>query len=312
MKHSTSPIHVSYPDLIVKNVDYPVSVGDKDNNRLPPSLFISPLYLDTIVVPICSEHEQTSDLWGGYFQKLSKNSVKLEPSEPRLFVIFDPPKLTTKTPVTTVNEQQEMGDEFGKFLQAEPQPMLQDIERQLTPRQAVSERTQTLMAKVLEAMTGVQANEIDFWATIILDERNGKARRREILCLSQLLISSVPVLDEVLDSKRSPIDKILLTEQALAQFNLKIYEGKLAHLCEQQQEQLAIDVLCQMIHNLRKAERTHFARAWNENGTNANYFNLAANSINSHLDSHPGSDILAAKVIEKSDTENKDVIGKTN
>ncbi|KAA6356877.1 MAG: hypothetical protein EZS28_047595, partial [Streblomastix strix] len=111
---------------------------------------------------------------------MSKNSIKPEPSGPGLFVNFDPPKFTAKTSVATAIEQPEMGDEIGKFLQAELQPTLQDIERQLTPRQAVSERTQTLMAKVLEAMTGVQANEIDFWATNILDEQNGEARRREI------------------------------------------------------------------------------------------------------------------------------------
>ncbi|KAA6401802.1 MAG: hypothetical protein EZS28_002676 [Streblomastix strix] len=94
---------------------------------------------------------------------MSKNSIKPEPSEPGLFVNFDAPKFTTKTPVGTAVEQPEIGDEIGKFLQAELQPTLQDIERQLTPRQAVSERTQMVMAKVLEAMTGVQANEIDFF-----------------------------------------------------------------------------------------------------------------------------------------------------
>ncbi|KAA6356425.1 MAG: hypothetical protein EZS28_048048, partial [Streblomastix strix] len=96
---------------------------------------------------------------------MSKNSIKPEPTEPRLFVNFDSSMFTTKTPVVTAVEQPEMGDEIGKFLQAELQPTLQDIERQLTPRQTDSEKTQTLMAKVLEAMTGVQANEIDFWAT---------------------------------------------------------------------------------------------------------------------------------------------------
>ncbi|KAA6390956.1 MAG: hypothetical protein EZS28_013514, partial [Streblomastix strix] len=67
-----------------------------------------------------------------------------------------------------------------------------------------------------------------------------------------------------------------------------------------------------MIHNLRAAERTHFARAWNENGTNANYFNLATNSINSHLNSEAGSHMLGAQVIARSDTANKDAIGITN
>ncbi|KAA6359834.1 MAG: hypothetical protein EZS28_044640, partial [Streblomastix strix] len=155
---------------------------------------------------------------------MSKNSIKPEPSEPGLFVNFDTSKFTTKTPAATAVEQPEMGDEIGKFLQAELQPTLQDIERQLTPRQAVSERSQMLMAKGFEAMTGVQANEIDFWATNILDEQNGEARRREIQCPSQLPIISVPVPDEVLDAKRSPIDKILQSEQALALYNFRIGE----------------------------------------------------------------------------------------
>ncbi|KAA6383878.1 MAG: hypothetical protein EZS28_020595, partial [Streblomastix strix] len=128
---------------------------------------------------------------------MSKNSIKPEPTELGLFVNFDTPKFTTKTPVATAVEQLEKGDEIGKFLQSELQPTLQDIERQLTPGQAVSGRTQTPMANVLEAMTGVQASEIDFWATNILDEQNGEARRREIQCPSLLPITSVPVPDEV-------------------------------------------------------------------------------------------------------------------
>ncbi|KAA6401943.1 MAG: hypothetical protein EZS28_002532 [Streblomastix strix] len=67
-----------------------------------------------------------------------------------------------------------------------------------------------------------------------------------------------------------------------------------------------------MIHNLREAERTNFARAWNENGTNANYFNLATNSINSHLNSETGSHMLGAQVIARSDSANKDAIGIKN
>ncbi|KAA6353536.1 MAG: hypothetical protein EZS28_050937, partial [Streblomastix strix] len=86
----------------------------------------------------------------------------------------------------------------------------------------------------------------------------------------------------------------------------------LVHLCEQQEDNLAIDILSQMIHNLREAERTHFARARNENWTNANYFNLAANSINSHMNSETGSHILGAQVIARSDIANKDAIGITN
>ncbi|KAA6391243.1 MAG: hypothetical protein EZS28_013232 [Streblomastix strix] len=131
--------------------------------------------------------------------------------------------------------------------------------RATTPEKTVSERTQTLMAKVVDAVTGVQASEIDFWATNVLNEQNGGARRREIQCPSLLLIISVPVLDEILDSLRSPIDKILQNEQALTLQYFRIGEGILAHLCDQQQDQLAIDVLGQMIHNLREAERTHFA-----------------------------------------------------
>ncbi|KAA6389601.1 MAG: hypothetical protein EZS28_014870 [Streblomastix strix] len=160
---------------------------------------------------------------------MPQNSIKPEPSEPGLFVNFDPPKFVAKAPVATAFEQPEMGVEIVKFLQAELQPTLQDIERQLTPRQAVSGRTQTLMAKVLEAMTGVQANEIDFCATNILDERNGEARRREIQCPSLLPVTSLPVPDEELDAKLSPIDKILQSEQALALHNFRIGEGMLAH-----------------------------------------------------------------------------------
>ncbi|KAA6377361.1 MAG: hypothetical protein EZS28_027111, partial [Streblomastix strix] len=50
----------------------------------------------------------------------------------------------------------------------------------------------------------------------------------------------------------------------------------------------------------------------NENGTNANQFNLAANSINLHLNSEAGSHMLGAQVIARSDAANKDAIGITN
>ncbi|KAA6344518.1 MAG: hypothetical protein EZS28_052235, partial [Streblomastix strix] len=133
---------------------------------------------------------------------MSKNSVKPEPPEPGLFANFDPSKFTSRIPVMTIVEQPELGDVIGRFLQSEQQPTLQDIERQLTPRQAVSETTQALMAKVLEAMTGLQASEIDVWATNILDQQNDEARRREIQCPSLLSITSVPEHDEVLDSKQ--------------------------------------------------------------------------------------------------------------
>ncbi|KAA6394080.1 MAG: hypothetical protein EZS28_010394 [Streblomastix strix] len=161
-------------------------------------------------------------------------------------------------------------------------------------------------------MTGVQASEIDFWASNILDEQNGEARRRDIQCPSLLLITSVPVPDEVQDSKRSPIDKILQSEQALSLYNFRIGEGMLAHLCDQLEDNFAIDIISEMIYNQREAETTHFTRAWNENGTNANYFNLAANSINSHLNSEMGSHMLGAHAIAMSDTANKYAIGTTN
>ncbi|KAA6378124.1 MAG: hypothetical protein EZS28_026348, partial [Streblomastix strix] len=146
----------------------------------------------------------------------------------------------------------------------------------------------------------------------ILDEQNGEARRREIQCPSLLPITSILLPNEVLDSKRSLIDKILQCQQALALYNFRIGEEILAHLCEEQQEQQAIDVLIQIIYNLREAERTHFTRSRNENGTNTNYFNLAVNSIISHLDSQAASHQLGAHVIATSNVTNKDAIGITN
>ncbi|KAA6396226.1 MAG: hypothetical protein EZS28_008249 [Streblomastix strix] len=131
-------------------------------------------------------------------------------------------------------------------------------------------------------------------------------------CSSLLPIASVPVPEEALDSNRSPIDKILQSEQALALYNFRIGEGILTYLCEQQEDNLSIDILSQMIHNLREAERTHFARQQNENVTNANYFNLATNSINSHLDSQAGPHMLGAQIIARSDAANKDALGITN
>ncbi|KAA6361505.1 MAG: hypothetical protein EZS28_042967, partial [Streblomastix strix] len=47
---------------------------------------------------------------------MSKNSVKPKLSEPELFVNFDAPKFTSRTPVMTAVEQPEMGDKIGKFL----------------------------------------------------------------------------------------------------------------------------------------------------------------------------------------------------
>ncbi|KAA6384098.1 MAG: hypothetical protein EZS28_020375 [Streblomastix strix] len=75
------------------------------------------------------------------YQNLSNNSVKPEPSELGLFGNLDTPKFTTKTPIMTAIEQTSSGDYNEKFLQTEHQPPLQEIERQPTPRQAVSERT---------------------------------------------------------------------------------------------------------------------------------------------------------------------------
>ncbi|KAA6397529.1 MAG: hypothetical protein EZS28_006940, partial [Streblomastix strix] len=51
----------------------------------------------------------------------------------------------------------------------------------------------------------------------------------------------------VLDSKRSLIDKIWQGEQALALDNFRVGEGILAHLSEQQLEQLAIDILIKLV-----------------------------------------------------------------
>ncbi|KAA6391900.1 MAG: hypothetical protein EZS28_012574 [Streblomastix strix] len=243
---------------------------------------------------------------------MSKNSIKPEPSEPGLFINFDTSKFIAKTPVAIAVEQQEMGDEIGIFLQSGQQPMLQDIWRQLTPRQAIIGRMQTLLTEILELMTGVQASEIDFGATNILDEQNGESQRRKIQCPSLLPITSVPVPDEVLDVKRSPIDKILLSEQPLALYYFRIGERMLAHLCEQHEDQFTIDVQSQMFNNLRKAERMYFSRGRNVNGTNANYFCLTANSTNLHLNSETEQHIQGAQVIARRDIANKNAIGITN
>ncbi|KAA6346922.1 MAG: hypothetical protein EZS28_052061 [Streblomastix strix] len=80
------------------------------------------------------------------------------------------------------------------------------------------------MTKVLEAMTGVHASRIDFWATNIRDEQNGEAGRMEKQFLSLLFITQVTVPDDVLDSKRRLIDKNLQSWQALALYNFRIGE----------------------------------------------------------------------------------------
>ncbi|KAA6394614.1 MAG: hypothetical protein EZS28_009861 [Streblomastix strix] len=76
-----------------------------------------------------------------------KNPVKPGRIEPGLFRNFVTPKFTTKTYTTTITEQFNAEDEIGKFLQTEHQPILQDIEHQLTPRPVVSEKTVTAISR---------------------------------------------------------------------------------------------------------------------------------------------------------------------
>ncbi|KAA6368527.1 MAG: hypothetical protein EZS28_035947, partial [Streblomastix strix] len=171
------------------------------------------------------------------------------------------------------------------------------------------ERTQTLTVKVLEAMTDVQASEIDFGETNIQDEQNGYVRRREIQCLFLQPFKSIHVSDEELNLKCNPTGKILLSAQTLAQYNFQIGEGMQAHLYEQQEDNLAIDILSQLIQKLREAERKYFAKARNKNGTYANYFILFENLINSHLNSETWSHMLGAQIIAVSEKANKDAIG---
>ncbi|KAA6358612.1 MAG: hypothetical protein EZS28_045861, partial [Streblomastix strix] len=107
--------------------------------------------------------------------------------------------------------------------------------------------------------TGVQVNEIDFWATNILDEQNGEARRREIQCPSLLPVTSVPVPDEVLDAKRSPIDKILQNEQALALYIFRIGQGILTHLIAK----AGSADHCQKRHSEQRRDRNYKLAIWN-------------------------------------------------
>ncbi|KAA6396343.1 MAG: hypothetical protein EZS28_008128 [Streblomastix strix] len=93
---------------------------------------------------------------------MSNNLVKSESSEPGLFVNSDTPKFSARTPITTTVEHQEPGDDYKKFLKSEHQLMLRDIEHQLTPRRADSERMQTIMAKMLDAVMGMHTSKIDF------------------------------------------------------------------------------------------------------------------------------------------------------
>ncbi|KAA6399477.1 MAG: hypothetical protein EZS28_004994 [Streblomastix strix] len=132
---------------------------------------------------------------GGHeeIEALLFNSFVFGQSKQELFVNFDTPKFTARTHVSTINEQLELGDEIGKFLQSVQQQMLIEIELQLTLRRAVNERTQVLLAKVLTVMSGVRTSEINLWATNIFTEQNAEAWRREIQCPSLLPITSVPV-----------------------------------------------------------------------------------------------------------------------
>ncbi|KAA6360518.1 MAG: hypothetical protein EZS28_043955 [Streblomastix strix] len=163
-------------------------------------------------------------------------------------------------------------------------------------------------AMVHEAIMGMHISDISFKTTNISYEQNGEVGRREIQSLSQLLVTLVLQSDEVLDSKRSPIDKIWMSERILALYNFRIIKGILANLWEQQHEQLIIGILSQIIHKIGEAERKHFARLRNENGTNANYFRLGANIINSHLNSYPAQHLLGAHIIAKCDATNMDAM----
>ncbi|KAA6371911.1 MAG: hypothetical protein EZS28_032564 [Streblomastix strix] len=80
----------------------------------------------------------------------------------------------------SVVEQSEPGDKNRKFFQPEHQPTLLDIERQVTSKQMISKRTQTIMAKLLKVITRTYITEIDFSATNIQDEQNGEAHRKKI------------------------------------------------------------------------------------------------------------------------------------
>ncbi|KAA6366891.1 MAG: hypothetical protein EZS28_037581 [Streblomastix strix] len=164
---------------------------------------------------------------GQPFSKISKNSIKTELPEPGLFVNVNPLKFTAKTPVTRRRDREASSVRITA--------------------DATTHRVTTnskVGSQLEDASTYGKSLGGDDW---------------EIQCPSQLPYTSVPVPDKELDSKRSPIDKILLYDQALALYNFRIGEGILTHMCEQQEDNLAIDVLSQMIHNLREAERTHFA-----------------------------------------------------
>ncbi|KAA6378069.1 MAG: hypothetical protein EZS28_026405 [Streblomastix strix] len=111
---------------------------------------------------------------------MPKNPVQPEPSELELSVNFDTQNFTVRTPTTVVVEQSEPKDGNRKFFQSEHQPTLHDIERQVTSKQTISERSQTIMAKLLKVITRTYITEIDFSTTNIQDEQNGEADRKEI------------------------------------------------------------------------------------------------------------------------------------
>ncbi|KAA6328942.1 MAG: hypothetical protein EZS28_053660 [Streblomastix strix] len=61
-----------------------------------------------------------------------------------------------------------------------------------------------------------------------------------------------------------------------------------------------------MIHNLKKVERTYFARVLNENGASANYLNLTSKTINSHRNCATAQHLFGAQVIALGDQGNRD------
>ncbi|KAA6398894.1 MAG: hypothetical protein EZS28_005574 [Streblomastix strix] len=63
------------------------------------------------------------------------NQLNLEPSDPGPFVTIYAPRFTPRTYAESVLEQLEAGEEIGKFLQSEHQPILQDIEQRQLMRQ---------------------------------------------------------------------------------------------------------------------------------------------------------------------------------
>ncbi|KAA6369587.1 MAG: hypothetical protein EZS28_034885 [Streblomastix strix] len=135
---------------------------------------------------------------GGYFKKMSKNSVKSQSSEPTPFVNFDAPKFTARTPTTTVLEQTEPRDVIGNFICYEYQHTLQDVERQLTPRQAVNETMQAVLEKDQKAVMKMHITKIDFWTMNILVEQNYEACRREVQCPSKLPFTTIQHPDQML------------------------------------------------------------------------------------------------------------------